>query len=250
MDRDAVREAHVDLEGANQQRAHGPLVAVVFIEAGRPRRQEGVHHAPDVVAKRYLVRRVEAHPEAVHAVRGVVKAKDREEGSKDGCNGGWQHQAWHAAEGAAGDGMEGGGRVAVLTGKLERFQGAHEARQEGEHGHADAPLPWQAQEWQLQQARRGLGIVGGPEEWVVKGARDVRRDHKDGGDTTESLAARCLASERGHTLPQSHADTRHVERVRRRTYLDPFDVPLIGAHAEYGDVGPCQHDDTKDGRAT
>ncbi len=53
---------------------------------------------------------------------------------------GGQHQAGRAAEGAVGDGGEGGVAVALGVGAPQRLDGAHEAGEEGEDGHADAAL--------------------------------------------------------------------------------------------------------------
>ena len=171
MDEHPILEPHadgggqhdVDLERPDQQRAHGPLVAIKYVLRVRPCRQRGPEQGLNVPPKVHEVRRVEADPEAVTVVRRLVSPKARQEEADEGRDQGRQDEPRRAAEGAAGDRLEGRGGIPLLVGELQGFVGADEARQEGEDGHADAALPGYPDERQLQEPRGPIVVVGGPE---------------------------------------------------------------------------------------
>ena len=160
---DGGRQHDVDLERADQQRPHGPLVPVEEVLRVGPRREGGPEQALDVLVEGQRVGRIEADPEAVTPVRRLVSPQARHDEADEGRDQGRQDEPRRAAKGAAGHRLESGRRIPLLVGELERLVGAHKARQEGEDGHADAALPRYPQVRQLQQPRGGIGGVGGPE---------------------------------------------------------------------------------------
>jgi hypothetical protein len=221
----------VDLERPDQQRPHSPLVPIKKILRVCPCRQRRGKQPPDVLVEWEWVGRVEADPEAIAVVGRLVTAQDRHDEADKGGDQSREHEPWRAAEGAAGDRLERSGSVPLLVCELQRLVGAHEARQEGEDGHADAPLPWYPQVWQLQQSWGGIWSIGGPEQGEIEGSGDVSDDNEDGGDTSEALWETGVSVRtcegRLWCVLQAAAWGSEAE-----TDLNPFDVSL---------VRPCAH---------
>jgi len=143
------RQHYVDLESADKQRAHGPLVPVEWIVRGRPCSKEGPQEPAQVLPEWLAVWSVEADPEAVAVSGRRVGSETGEHEAYKGCDHGRQHQPWWTAESAAGDRHKRCRHIVVLIGELQRLIGTDEACQEGEDGHADAALVWDSQVGQL-----------------------------------------------------------------------------------------------------
>lgn len=195
MNEHTILEAHadgsgqhnVDLEGANEQWPHGPLVAVVKVLGIRPCSEGACEEPVDVLHQGKLVGGIISNPEAVAVVGSFVSAKGREDEIDEGCEQGGKHQARGSAERAASDRLEGGRSISLLVGKFERFVGANKTSEEGEDRHTDATLPRNAQIWELKYSRAYVRSVGRPKQRVVESSRDVGNDDEDRGDATEAL---------------------------------------------------------------
>jgi hypothetical protein len=181
-------EDEVDLEGPDQEGPHGPLVAVEGVVPVRPGGDDGVEEEGDVAAERgLLLGGVVAHPVVVAVLGRAVAAQAEQHEAAEGGNGRGQDQARRPAEDAAGDRVP-RLRELVLRRQLHRLVRAHEARQEGEDGHADAALEGDAEDGELQQAGAGsVARVFGVEEWIVPGASHMGEDDEEGGDASQAL---------------------------------------------------------------
>jgi len=144
------RQDDVDLERANQQRTHRPLMSVERVIRARPRREERLEEAPQILPEGPVIGGVEANPEAVAVVRSCVSPEARQHEADKCRNHGGQHQSRRAAKGAPGNRLKRRWVVAMLVGKLQGLIRAYEARQEGKYGNADAPLVRNSQVWELE----------------------------------------------------------------------------------------------------
>ena len=73
---DSSGENDVDLESANQQGAHGPLMPVVRVVGVGPRREPCPKQPANVSTEGELIRSIEADPKAVAVVGGFVAAQN------------------------------------------------------------------------------------------------------------------------------------------------------------------------------
>jgi len=147
---DGSRESNVDLEGSDEQRAHGPLVSVENILRVGPRCERCAEEHLDILAEGKRIGSIEADPEAVAAVGSLISTKAGEDKADEGRDDGRKHQSWRATEGTARDRLEGGRLVVLLVSLLQGLVGADEAREEREDGHTNATLIGNPQVWILQ----------------------------------------------------------------------------------------------------
>jgi len=94
MNRNPVPETHangsseddVDLESANQEGAHGPLMSVIDVLRVRPCGEGWTEESLDIITERNVIWGIETDPEAVTTVGGLVAAEDGEDKADEGGN--------------------------------------------------------------------------------------------------------------------------------------------------------------------
>lgn len=179
LDQDGGEHGGVDQHAALQEQVQGPLGAVVLVPANGPRlrldldqRLEGVPEG-GLLAVPAL-----ADPGGIHVLGHVVCVGVGHEPCDKGGGHGGQDQAAGACQGGARNARE--GSIVVAGARLaDGADRVDVAGDEEEDGDGAAAADGEAEEGQLEQMRRGRGVVGGRvQPGHESGAQMAGHDHE------------------------------------------------------------------------
>lgn len=172
----------------------GPLGAVVLVPANCPSLRLHLDQRRKGGPQRGLLPvPALADPGRVDVLGHVVcVGVGHEPGDKGGCHGG-QDQSPGACQGRARNAREGG--IVVAGARLaDGPYGVDVAGDEEEYGDGAAAAHGEAEEGQLEQVRRGLGVAGGRVQPRHEGGAQMAAHDHEGGDAAQALEVAVLAA--------------------------------------------------------
>ena len=181
LDHDGRKHGRVDQHATLQEQVQGPLCTVVLVPPNRPRlRLDLDQRFEGLPQRRFLPVPALADPRRVDVLCHVVCVRVRHEPRNERRGHGGQDKAAGACQGGARNAGE--GRIVVAGARLaDGPDRVDVAGDEEEDGDGAAAADGEAEEGQLEQVRRRLGVVGRRvQPRHQRGAQMAAHDHERG----------------------------------------------------------------------